>query len=465
MVRVKTILGVLFLVAASQVFVASARADSPSDAIRVMTWNVKTGPQNRTDLITFGPQNWKKVIGNQRPDIVALQEICVDNVEVSTLVKELKKSYGLEYRYVQAAMSTKAYCGLNIGDGGRNYGLAILSRYEADDEERVRYPENGLDGERRGYLAATYHLPGGEDVRVFTTHITNKPKKGDENPQRDQVQIISDAAEQYDNVLVMGDFNLLPEDSELAIMRERFDEVDEVNNSATSGNDPSKRDDPAAHKIDHIFSRNFPPVDVPQTYWTASSDHRPLVADVGNTTIIGNRLRDPGYESGDDAWTWYRVLDSENDGHVRCSSGGGYFSDCFFQLNRNGRPQASVAQDVDLNVGAGETVIADAVVRCAINQPDCVAELAVWGSPGSSFEETRSTRCVIPADGRWYEIRLDRDHGGFAWGGGPFTSDHKTVRWELYNRSGPETDLDMDWSRLTISGADAPYTVPGRLCS
>jgi endonuclease/exonuclease/phosphatase family metal-dependent hydrolase len=132
---------------------------------------------------------------------------------------------------------------------------------------------DGEDSEARGYMAVTLRDAGGREIRVFNAHLS----KGGQG-RGDQISIIADDARQYPTAIVAGDLNTRTDEPEFAALR---DFTDVGPDSATSGN---KFNDPGSDadgiKIDYILLRGLAATRGPETYWTASSDHRPLLVNV-----------------------------------------------------------------------------------------------------------------------------------------------------------------------------------------
>jgi endonuclease/exonuclease/phosphatase family metal-dependent hydrolase len=95
--------------------------------LRIMTWNLKAEDGENFD-------GWVKVIGNQKPDIVGLQEACV--TDVRGVMKQLKEKYGLTY-HVKYGTTEKQWICRNIVKGA--WGQAMLSRYPLKDAVNVAY--------------------------------------------------------------------------------------------------------------------------------------------------------------------------------------------------------------------------------------------------------------------------------------------------------------------------------------
>lgn len=263
--------------------VTPALAQSGS-TIRAMTWNVNTR--------TFAAEHWARVIGNQKPDIIALQEICVREAE--DLKDILADKYDLEYELVLGSVRTYtdfnwqdpsdnvgllggSCSGWRVGSGA--YGQALLTRLDVVDasSKNVSLPVRtgeGEDAEPRGYMAVTVRDADGREIRVFNTHLSVKGQS-----RLDQTRIIADDARQFPVAIVAGDLNTRREEPEFAPLLDGFQDVGPT--TPTSGNKFNMpNSDADGVKIDYLLLRGLSTIGGPETYWTASSDHRPLIANI-----------------------------------------------------------------------------------------------------------------------------------------------------------------------------------------
>jgi hypothetical protein len=167
-----------------------------------------------------------------------------------------------------------------------------------------------------------------------------------------------------------------------------------------------------------------------------------------------NKLEAADFESN--PWASFKLLEPQNNNWYRYCDGSGHASRCFVEFNGGRSDAVSLYQDVAMPTTETTSLVAGAVVRCPKGQAGCRAVLAVWGDPGDPHQETQSLRCELPADGRWYHLRLDGSDNTVANGDPTFTRSHQIVRWELYNRT-PRSNLDVDDAFLS---ADSPDRVP-----
>lgn len=98
------------------------------------------------------------------PDIVLLQEIDRFHGRTGGIDQAayLAESLGMNHAF-----------GANVRSGGAGeYGVAILSRFEILGTRNYLLP-NGPGGEQRGLLGVGVEI-GGQEVRIYTTHLQNK---------------------------------------------------------------------------------------------------------------------------------------------------------------------------------------------------------------------------------------------------------------------------------------------------
>ncbi|MBR5428231.1 MAG: endonuclease/exonuclease/phosphatase family protein [Clostridia bacterium] len=155
---------------------------------------------------------------------------------------------------------------------GGVYGNSILSRFPLKNKRTVIIPDpepRGYDGyyETRCVLLCTAETDGG-DLDVAVTHFGLNPDEH-ENAVKTILPLI-----QEDRFILMGDFNVTPEDPLLDPIREKMTDTA----SALGENRLSFPSDKPVKKIDYLFttkdltvvSADIPPV--------VASDHRPYLA-------------------------------------------------------------------------------------------------------------------------------------------------------------------------------------------
>lgn len=234
---------------------------------RVMTWNI-CNPCNRTGYNAGRAAE----IAAYAPQVVGLQEACVRDVEA--IRDQLQYVYGLVYdvEYGSVLRSWGRCGGVPWRPGG--YGQAILSAAPMRDRVHVEYPDGG--SEDRGYMAVTT-LVGGRSVRVFNTHLAERRQ---EAVRAEQADVLAAEVARHDRAIVLGDFNAVPDASELRGMWKLAEDVDSrCQPSATSACEPTTD---WRSKFDYIFLRDLVPLER-GVHPTPYSDHDMLYADLGST--------------------------------------------------------------------------------------------------------------------------------------------------------------------------------------
>ena len=230
------------------VLVMAPAAASASNA-KVMTWNVKGGELQFDGVVS--------VIGNQNPDVVGLQEICVAQLE--QIRTALAERYKLRYRLQPGSVSRPA----GRCPDGKAFGQGMLSKRRMTNPKVYKFPKRS-DDERRGVMAVTIRL-GKRSVRVYNTHIGLRSGTG---PQIKQVARLSS---RQTRALVLGDFNADPTRAEMLPMFRRF---------AENPRGPWTYDyNGNLVKIDYVFRRRVKAVKT-EVFNSPSSDHRPMVVTV-----------------------------------------------------------------------------------------------------------------------------------------------------------------------------------------
>ena len=143
---------VILSVAASVLFAVSSAAESGSDTLKVMTYNLRFGELASMEEIAG-------FISSENPDLVALQECDWD-----TARERAPKQNGVKF-INELAYRTGMFgiYGKSIDYKGGYYGVAILSRYPVTRMERIPLP-NPDHREQRIMLVTEVEMPEGSPV-------------------------------------------------------------------------------------------------------------------------------------------------------------------------------------------------------------------------------------------------------------------------------------------------------------
>lgn len=139
-----------------------------------------------------------KVIADAKPDLVALQEVDVNNTRSGTTLhqaEDLAKRLGM-----------KAFFAKGIDYGGGEYGIAVLSKFPVLETKRYALTTlPGTNGEPRALATMLVELPGGKKVLMASTHLD--AQRNDSNRIVQMREVTKILSEQPYPVIVAGDMN------------------------------------------------------------------------------------------------------------------------------------------------------------------------------------------------------------------------------------------------------------------
>ncbi|MFE5210019.1 endonuclease/exonuclease/phosphatase family protein [Streptomyces sp. NPDC056600] len=251
-------------VPAGGLFARPLPADAAREVVphRVMTWNL-CNPCGARDV------DRAREIALYAPQVVALQEACVSDVE--RIRDYLRRYYGLDYHAAYGpVLRHRGRCGGTPWTPG-GYGQAILSAAPMTDRAVVEYPDGG--SEDRGYLAVTTTVDG-RSVRVFTTHLAQRRQ---ESVRARQADVLAAAIARYDRAVVLGDFNAVPAAPELAPVWSLAADADSRCRPSSLDGCPTTTDWRA--RFDYVFLRGVTALGQ-RVQPTSHSDHDVLYADL-----------------------------------------------------------------------------------------------------------------------------------------------------------------------------------------
>ena len=235
---------------------------SDAQQLKVMSYNIRHGEDMNGKLDI---EQIAAVINACKPDMVASQE--VDSVTnrngKQDQMKELGRLTGLYYSF-----------GSNFPYDGGTYGLGILSRYPLQKTMNYRLPyyEGDPNGETRLMFMCEVQLPGGRQLRFGLVHLDYKT-----DTQRNiQVRHLLSQIAGNDSIatIIAGDFNALPDDECIKILKTRYMQLMENDTNATYPSDSPVK------KIDYIFlsaDRKWEMIKQEVINEQVASDHRPVL--------------------------------------------------------------------------------------------------------------------------------------------------------------------------------------------
>jgi endonuclease/exonuclease/phosphatase family metal-dependent hydrolase len=304
------------LIAALLATVAVGCLAAPAaQAFRAMTWNIGGGPSNEVagprfvHSMPFRISDVAAVIGRYRPDVLALQEVC------SWQAQALGNVLGY------SVFHTATVGGLADPRAGANgncdFGDAVLTRrswaagglYHRDLLPPAQCKDYGQQSgiaecrDQMGVLAQV----AGRWVRATSAHLGSQfePYRTPDGQGEQLRRLVDEASRAESAALMMGDYNLSPQDRRLTPRMARLGYKD------AGGSTPGKRCDPRAGcgltfpsggafgtpylKGDYIYFRGFAyaprgrrgPVSA-NVGTRPASDHKPLIADlVATLPVVG----------------------------------------------------------------------------------------------------------------------------------------------------------------------------------
>lgn len=191
----------------------SCIAASPEDSgfIKFMTYNVHhCNPPSKPGVIDVDAI--AKVIKQENPDIIALQEIDV-NTRRSGKINEaalLAQKSGYHSFHFSKTIDF---------DGGQ-YGIMLLSRYSLSDMETHKLPTDpATGGEPRVLSVATATLPNGRQIRVVSVHLDFHGKTNSKLQMTEVNKILSS---QKLPVIIGGDFNAVESSETIGLLDKEF---------------------------------------------------------------------------------------------------------------------------------------------------------------------------------------------------------------------------------------------------
>lgn len=234
--------------------------------LRLMSFNTQHCLNYREQKIDFATM--ARAILDCGADIVGLQEMrdAGEHPEYTAQVAKLSGLSGLSYYYFAEA--------IRFPKRGP-YGNGLLSRIPILAAESIPIPEpnpHGYDGYYEARCVLRAELLGG--ITVLVTHFGLN-----QDERENAVKTVLSHLPRRRGIL-MGDFNLLPDDPLLAPIRQRMTDTAD----AFTGARVSFPSDAPDRKIDYIFVTRDLAVTAADIPAIVASDHRPHTAEVSLDT-------------------------------------------------------------------------------------------------------------------------------------------------------------------------------------
>ncbi|WP_157986316.1 endonuclease/exonuclease/phosphatase family protein [Chitinophaga alhagiae] len=243
----------------------------PAPQVKVMTFNIygaRASSGTPADLAVLA-----KIINDEKPDLVALQEVDVHTQRTGKdmhQAKDLAALTGMEWFFAKA-----------IDQGGGEYGDAVLSKLPIKSSKRYALPvAPNVSGEFRSVAMIKVNKEG-KDFYFASTHLDHLQQEDSRILQAQELKKIVTALDLP--VVMGGDFNALPESQTIGILKGFMNLGCLQQCPLTFPSDKPNR------TIDYIMTA--PTGKFTVTFYNAitgyhaekkvySSDHRPVVANI-----------------------------------------------------------------------------------------------------------------------------------------------------------------------------------------
>ncbi|HEX6536475.1 MAG TPA: endonuclease/exonuclease/phosphatase family protein [Gemmatimonadaceae bacterium] len=239
-------------------------------ALRVMTYNIRSGNGNLDGTAA--------AIRASAPDVVGLQEVDVHWAERSGFADQaagLAERLGMHVRFARIYR----LAGTSDTQPPREFGVALLSRYPIvrsrnDTLTRLSTQEaSPMPTPMPGLLEATIDVHG-TPVRVFDTHLDYRR---DPSVRARQVrEMLAYVGESAVPTIVLGDMNATPDAPELQPLLRRLHDAW----AGAAGPGDTYPAEAPSKRIDYVLVSGRFHVRAAAVPATDASDHRPVVVDV-----------------------------------------------------------------------------------------------------------------------------------------------------------------------------------------
>ncbi len=230
--------------------------------MKIMTFNVQHCRNFVSGIINYNEV--ARVIKESGADVVGLNEIRGEGVwkDYEAQTEKLAELTGFPYYYFAKA--------IDVGGEVNPYGNAILSKFPIGSVEKIMIPDP-LPGETDVFETRCFIRADIKGLTVLISHFgLSSPEQ--RNAVDTALTLIND------NCVLMGDFNVQPDNPVLRPIQER------LLDSATllEGNIYTIPSINPNMKIDYVFHSESVKVKSAQVIDTWVSDHRPIIVEVSN---------------------------------------------------------------------------------------------------------------------------------------------------------------------------------------
>ncbi|PRD46422.1 endonuclease/exonuclease/phosphatase family protein [Sphingobacterium haloxyli] len=232
-----------------------------AQSVRILSYNIHHGnPPGHPNTIDL--PHIAEVIKAANADLVGIQEVDVrlSRSQMVDQAKELADLTGMHYFFSK---------GIDLEEG--EYGTLILTKHKIIGNRRYDLPMVEKS-ENRSLAIVDVELPDGKVLSFANTHLDLKAKN-----KVAQANYIKELGARIETPLILvGDFNAMPNDQTIKILEEQF-----VRNISTNG--PTHPNVGAKNEIDYIMVGKQTEFNwktykiISETY---ASDHLPVFAEI-----------------------------------------------------------------------------------------------------------------------------------------------------------------------------------------
>ncbi|GAB4455467.1 MAG: hypothetical protein Kow0031_37130 [Anaerolineae bacterium] len=217
--------------------------------LKVVSWNIKFAEEIEAAIEALQSEP-----ALQNADILLLQEMDETGVEA------VARALALNYIYFPASVHTHH---------GKNFGNAVLSRWPLSEPAKLVLPYQNPKNQQRRIAVRAIAQVAAVPVLAYSIHTETVWLPGP--MRREQVlSLVESLPPNPPHVVVGGDFNTAT-DAAIVSLDELLAEADLVRVSAGSG--PTVTAAGLEFTLDHIYARDFAPLQTGVVTDTAASDH------------------------------------------------------------------------------------------------------------------------------------------------------------------------------------------------
>lgn len=172
--------------------------------VSINTWKCDGDYHRRMDILT---EQLKEIA----PDIICCQEAFQSHDGITDTLKRLSHTLNMSSCFAPLRNKTRQFSGRPTPSAS---GLGILSKFDFSSAQLLAFPDHPKDRDRAAQLAT--FIIGDKKILLVNTHLTHLKNKSD--LRLNQVKTLINEITAYNGIdltLICGDFNAIPESSEI----------------------------------------------------------------------------------------------------------------------------------------------------------------------------------------------------------------------------------------------------------